>query len=127
MEWWHWEQQSVKIIPIPVVGTLIGSFTTSTLINLSKKHLAEKEEELSAKLKEIYNEALSKIAVEHQKIVNLILEEYNRLGTITKMAFDLKCNAELRFNQSIRLAKQHDIEEAEVLKTVDEVDLFFLS
>ncbi len=115
------------LIPIPIVGTLIGSFATSALMSFTKKYLNEKEDEVIAKLQEVYNEAFEKISAEHQKIVTAIMEEYNRLGTITKMAFDFEANSILRFNQSEKLAVEYGVSEKLILKTVEEVDDFFLS
>ena len=80
-------------------------------MGFTKKYLNEKEDEVIAKLQEVYNEALEKISAEHQKIVTAIMEEYNRLGTITKMAFDFESNAILRFNQSKKLAVEYGVSE----------------
>lgn len=114
------------MIPIPIIGTLIGSFATSILMNLTKKYLTDKENEVIAKLEEIYNEALSKIQYEYQKIVAAIIEEYHRLGTITKMAFDFECNAVFRFDQSKKLAIASGVEEHKILKTINDIDNYFL-
>jgi hypothetical protein len=114
------------IIPIPIVGTLIGSFATSALINFTKMYLTDREEEVTSKMQEIYDEAIRKISAEHQKIVIAILEEYSRLGTITKMAFDFESNAVLRFNHSKKLAINYGVSKGQILKNVDEIDTFFL-
>ncbi|WP_227938285.1 hypothetical protein [Alkalihalobacillus deserti] len=115
------------LIPIPIVGTLIGSFATSALINLTKEHLSENEKEVTAKLKEIYDEALNKISYEHQKIVKAILEEYERLGTITEMAFNFECNAMFRFDYSKKLAIEYGVADEEILQSLEDVDDFFLN
>ena len=92
------------IIPIPILGTLIGSFATSTLIDLTKRYLTDQEEIVTSKLNEIYNQALHEIEEEYRKIVEGILEEYEKLGRITKMAFDFETNAMARFQQSQHLS-----------------------
>lgn len=114
------------LIPIPVIGSLIGSFATSTFMSLTKRYLADSEREISAKLQEIYNEAINNIQTEYQKIVKAILQEYNRLGTITKMAFDFQCNAILRFEQSQKLANEYGVRTKRILTTVSEIDDYFL-
>jgi len=114
------------LIPIPVIGSLIGSFATSTFMSLTKRYLTDSEREISAKLQEIYNEAINNIQTEYQKIVKAILQEYNRLGTITKMAFDFQCNAILRFEQSQKLANEYGVRTKRILTTVSEIDDYFL-
>jgi len=115
------------LIPIPIVGTLIGSFSISTLISLTKKYLKDHEQEISAKLNQIYNEALKNIQIEYRKIVEEIIEEYNRLGTITQMAFNFECNAICRFKQSKQLAISYQIKEENILKDIDQINNYFLN
>lgn len=115
------------LIPIPIIGTLIGSFATSTLISLTKKYLTTQENEVLMQLNEIYHDALNNIQQEYQKVVEAILAEYHKLGTITKMAFDFESNASFRFDQSKRLAIAYGVDETELLNSVDEIDDYFLS
>jgi len=114
------------LIPIPILGTLVGSFATSTLMSLTKKYLSNQDNEVHVKLTEIYHEAIHKIDHEYQSIVEGILEEYQKLGTVAEMAFDFDSNAVLRFYNSQALAAAYGVSEGKILKGMNEIDDFFL-
>ena len=114
------------LIPIPILGTLVGSFATSTLMSLTKKYLSDQDNEVHAKLIEIYHEAIHKIDHEYQNIVESILEEYQKLGTMAEMAFDFDSNAVLRFYHSQVLATAYGVPEGKILKGINEIDDFFM-
>ncbi|WP_026572815.1 hypothetical protein [Bacillus sp. UNC438CL73TsuS30] len=114
-------------IPIPIVGTMIGSFAASTLVSLAKNYFGEESRKLEEKLNQQFNNAFNKINQEYKRVVEKILEEYDKLGTITKMAFDYDCNAVFRFQSSKKLALAYNVEQNNILKDMDEIDDFFLS
>jgi DNA-binding transcriptional MerR regulator len=114
------------LIPIPIIGTMIGSFAASTLMSLAKNYLGSESKKLEQRLNQLFNNALNKINQEYQKIVKSILSEYEQLGTITKMAFNYDCNAVFRFQSSKQLAFAYQVKEKNILKDLNEIDAFFL-
>lgn len=54
------------------------------------------------------------------------MDEYHRLGTITQTVFDFECNAVFRFDQSKKLAIASGVEEHKILKTINDIDNYFL-
>ncbi|MZP31349.1 hypothetical protein GTO91_16740 [Heliobacterium undosum] len=115
-----------SIIPIPVVGALIGSFAASTVVSLAKKHLGKEAARLEKEYNTRYSNILKKLDVEYRKIVEAIMAEYNRLGTITKMAFDFNSNVRSRFENSQQLAFAHGVTGSKVLKDINDIDNYFL-
>lgn len=115
------------VIPIPIVGTLIGSIAAQTLVNIAKSQLGNKEEKLKSILLQEYNNRIEKIDIAYKSIIENIMLEFERLGGLLDMAFDFESNSKLRFDASIKFAREIKVEEGEILKTIEDVDDFFLN
>lgn len=115
------------LIPIPVVGTLIGSIAAQTLVNITKGQLGNKEEELKRTLQQEYNSTIEKMDTAYKSIIENIMLEFERLGGLVDMAFDFESNSNLRFDSSIKLAREFKVEERDILKSIEDVDDFFLN
>lgn len=103
------------MIPIPIVGTLIGSFTASTLLSIIKKQINTDENGLRDKLEKIYNDALIKVKGKYQELVNNILNHFKELDDLTKAEFDCQLNIDLRIENSIELARAYGVSEEDLL------------
>lgn len=115
------------LIPIPIVGTLIGSIAAQTLINITKGQLNNKEEELKRSLLQKYSQTVEKLDITYRSIIENIMLEFERLGGLVAMAFDFESNSKLRFEASINLAIELKVKESEVLKNIDDIDAYFLN
>lgn len=114
------------MIPIPVLGTLLGSLAATQLSSIIKRELGKESKIFEQKLLEITNEALIKIDEAFQQFVQNMLEHFTQLGELTVVAFDLDLNIKLRTEASIALAKQLNVDESFLLETEDDIDSFFL-
>jgi len=115
------------LIPIPIVGALIGTYASKIFMNISSKHLSDKTNEIKKKLDKEYIEMMTKFNVYYQELINKIIEEYEKVGGIMKIAFDFDMNnSVLNLKASIELAEFHDVEKKHILRTNDDFKNYFL-
>lgn len=114
------------MIPIPVLGTLVGSIAASQLSSIIKGELGKDSKVFEEKLLAISNEAMLKINEEFRNFVQRMLEHYAELGELTVVAFDLDLNIKIRTEASIALAKKLNVSEEFLLETEEDIDSFFL-
>ena len=74
-----------------------------------------------------YNAAMEKIDRAYRTLVNQILDEYNRLGQITSMAFDFLRNAVFRLDTSIKLALEYGVDKKKIIKNTKDLDSFMMA
>ena len=114
------------IIPVPVVGALIGSIAANQVLNLGKKYLSAREQRALEKYEEDLQSYVKSLDEKYQHIFDEILERYRAIGELQDYVFNLELNIELRFVASIDLARLVGVEESEILHTEEEIDDFFL-
>ncbi|CAK7017266.1 MAG: hypothetical protein PEPC_00712 [Peptostreptococcus russellii] len=115
------------IIPIPVLGALIGSIAASTALGIGKKFLSKKEIEMINSYKEEIDSFINKLDKDNQVILEELLSKYNELGRLQEYCFDIKVNIQLRFISSINFARSVGVLDQKILKNEDEIDEYFLS
>ncbi|WP_343002192.1 hypothetical protein [Intestinibacter bartlettii] len=115
------------LIPIPVVGTLIGSLAAQTLVSITKDQLGNKEEKLRSMLLQEYNNTIEKMDKAYKASIKKIMAQFEKLGGLLDMAFDFEANSKFRFDASIKFAREIKVEEHEILKDIKDVDDFFLN
>lgn len=115
------------IIPIPIVGALIGTFASKNLLSIWKNVLGEETRELKKILDREYDEALYNIEIKNKIVIQQILAEYDQLGQITNMAFCFESNSIFRLNASVSLALEYKVKKDKILKSTSDVDEFMLS
>ncbi|NRY59519.1 hypothetical protein [Clostridium beijerinckii] len=114
------------IIPVPVLGAVIGSIAANAMMTISKQYLENNEQILIKEYNNMFMKELDRLNSEHLRILGEIMQQYYLLGEITGMAFDFKLNSKLRFDKSIELAKLYRIDDNEILKTSDDIASYFL-
>ena len=115
------------LIPLPIVGALVGTFATKIFMEINAKHLSEKSKEIEKILNQEYSESMARFDVHHQKLINEIVSDYEKVGGIMKIAFDFDMNNSLlNLNASIELAEFHGVEEKNILRTDEDFDDYFL-
>ncbi|MGM5681875.1 hypothetical protein [Citrobacter koseri] len=110
------------IIPVPVLGALVGSISGKFMVTVAK-NLDSKARQLLAKKMEQFTCRLSEI---EQKALNRILNEFAALGELTAAAFSVENNRRL-LEASITLAQAHGVEEAKIIKNADDLDTFMMA
>ncbi len=110
-----------SIIPIPILGAVIGSIAGSILLsalNFNKKSASAIERELRLNLEKL-NET-------HKKIVKEINQRFETLGDLIEVSFDFQNNFRL-FEVSIEVARVLGVEDKYIIKTTNELDDFMLN
>lgn len=69
--------------------------------------------------------ALDKLNAEYIKIVKSITEEFEKLGKLTEIAFDLTNNINL-LDSSVNLAKAYNVKEEKIIKSISELDAYMM-
>ncbi|NJL61186.1 MAG: hypothetical protein HC903_04330 [Methylacidiphilales bacterium] len=115
------------VIPIPVLGAILGTIAGRIAINFTKKYFAEKSESLKNRMEKYYNKCLAEIDRTYQEVVSKIITEYEKLGDLTKSAFDTSKNVVLRLQASIELSEAYGVSDAKIIHNINELDAFMLS
>lgn len=107
------------LIPVPVVGALVGSIAGRILINVAEG-MGNK---LAVSLDESMRSFCSNLDEASQAVIDDITAKFDALGKLTEAAFDFDNNFVLA---SIDLAREHGVEEALIIKNRNELDDFML-
>ncbi|WP_323143577.1 hypothetical protein [Massilia phyllosphaerae] len=110
------------VIPVPILGAVIGSIAGKVLSSC----LGNKVRAAHAKIENRMKVALERLDDAFRKKVAAIEVKFDRLGALTKAAFDLSHNAKL-LEASIHLAREYGVADSLLLKNETEVDAYFLT
>lgn len=112
------------LIPIPVLGAVIGNVAGEFVYELCKKQGALK----SQKVIEGYNAEIAQLNqqldIQYLQIVMEVQKALERFKDLEKLAFDENVN--IAFNGSIDLATEVGVADSKILKTKEDIDNFFL-
>lgn len=114
------------VIPIPVLGAVIGSITTGIVLNIGKDILIEHEQNIIKNYEQKLHASVKNLDEKYNLILNDILGAYNDFKQLQDFAFNLEINIDLKLSMSILLAKQSGVEETEILHNLSEIDKYFL-
>lgn len=110
------------LIPIPVLGAVIGSLAGQMMLNLlgkdSGKTITAIKKEMDSFLVDLNDTYL--------QVVEKIKLEFKRLGDLTIVAFDFDLNISL-LDRSVELAQAYGLSDDMILKNTAEIDDYFLS
>ena len=115
------------MIPIPVLGSIVGSIASSIIWEIGKGILNDSEQKIIQDYKENLNNYIKILDKHYLAIYNEIIEKYKKLGEIQEYSFDLSINTKLRFEYSIEMAENLEIEDKKILHDLTEIDSYFLS
>lgn len=115
------------LIPVPVLGSIIGTVTANFIWGFAKDKLGEKELELKKQLDAYTDSILAKIDSAYQDIIAKIDATYAQYTSLIEAAFDKNANTAVLAAASVNLAVAVDVEESRILKNDEELDAFFLN
>lgn len=111
------------IIPIPVLGGIIGSVAGRMMLGLvsgldseDKKRIEKEMDEFIKALDEQYHSTIEKLNA-----------EFDKLGKLTDAAFNFELNYRLVLLASVDLAIAHGVPQDKILSSVSDVDIFMLN
>ncbi|MBN3873533.1 hypothetical protein [Nostoc sp. JL33] len=114
------------LIPIPVVGAVIGTIAGRIVSDFCKNLLGENAT-LCKQVEQYYQKLLAQIDQDYKTTIANIIATYDKLGDLARAAFDSKLNLELRLEASIKLAESYGVPDSNIIHNVDELDLFIFS
>lgn len=115
------------LIPVPVLGSIIGTVTANMLWGLAKGKLGEREEELKRLLNDYSESLIVKIDQAYYEIIDKIEQKYAHFDSLIQAAFDINANAATLAASSVVLAREIGVEEKKILKDDSDLDTFFLN
>lgn len=107
------------LIPVPVLGALIGSISGKFMVTVAKSLDGKARQVLQARM----DEFARRLDAIEQQVLNRILSEFATLGELTKAAFNVETNRQL-LEASITLAQAHGVEDDKIIKNADDLDAF---
>lgn len=113
------------VIPIPVVGALIGSIITTTTIQIGKGILNKREREILSNYQSKIDTYITNLDSDYRSKFDELMKKYYKLGELQDYSFQLDLNVELQFIASIDLANHVGVAEKEILHNEIEIDDYF--
>lgn len=113
------------LIPIPVLGAIVGSAVAKSALEISKHIMGKREKKFIEELEKQYNDLVAKLNKECREIIAKIDDYYNKLGGLINAALDPNINKALL--GSIELCRYLGVKEEEIIHNTSELDEFMLS
>ena len=115
------------LIPVPVLGAVVGSIATSIIWEIGKGILSDREQELIQNYRENLDNHIKNLDDKYKIIFNDIMDKYHKLGRLQDYSFDLSLNTRLRFEYTIELAEHIGVSDNQILHDLSEIDSYFLN
>lgn len=110
------------LIPIPVIGAVIGSIAGKMLADFA----TGKTKAITEHMQKQMSDFVKNIDEKTHAIISQINAEFEKIGDLTKAAFDIKRNIDL-LEKSIELARLYGVPENKIMKSENDLDAFMLS
>lgn len=114
------------LIPVPVLGAIIGTVTANFVWGFAKDKIDGKERELKKFLDTYTDSLLAKVDQAYQEIISQINATYNRYDTLIEAAFDVQANSAVLASASVILAVELGVSNSKILRNDADLDSFFL-
>jgi hypothetical protein len=112
------------MIPVPVLGAVIGNAVGMFMYGIAKDNLSEQEQALIYEYCERLETLNEKLDASYKIHVEQIKKEFGKFKSVVEFAFDVNVN--VAFAGSVSLAHHVGCSEEKILKSKIEVDTFFL-
>lgn len=112
------------IIPIPVLGSVIGNIAGEFIYGICKRRSDDKENLIISGYRKQMNELNQQLNRKYLSVVIEIRKSLEKFTDLEKLAFDLDVNK--AFNSSVLLAREIGVNESKILKTETDIDGYFL-
>lgn len=113
------------LIPVPVLGAIIGNATGTILYKIGMNHLSKKEQLLIEEHLESIKETERELSEKYTRFINELIEDINLFFDILESAFapDIR----MAFNGSIELAILSGVPSEEILDSKEKIAGYFLT
>ena len=113
------------LIPIPILGTIIGNAAGMFMYNIALRYLDSTEQRIIHDYLLETEEYGEKIKLEYSDFISQMNKKREHFSSIVELCFDENINT--CFAASISLARYAGVDDNLILKNHDEGDMFFLS
>ena len=113
------------VIPIPILGAIVGSAVAKSSLEISKYIMGKKEARFIKELESLYKELVAKLDEESREILSKIEDYFNKLGGLIEAALNTDVNKSLL--GSINLCRFVGVEESLIIHNPLELDNFMKS
>lgn len=112
------------VIPIPILGAIIGNVAGMFLYDIVKNQGLEREQNLIAGYHSEIKILDQQLETQYQHLRSMLKKEFERFESLLEFAFNKDVN--LAFAGSIELARVSGVPEEDILKTKAEIASYFL-
>lgn len=113
------------LIPVPILGAIIGNVAGMFMYQIAKDHLSAKEQTLISNYRESFA-ALNKMLEErYQKLIAQLKREFAKYASVLELAFSVDVN--VAFAGSIELADYVGVPQSKILHSKSDMDTYFLN
>lgn len=113
------------LIPVPILGAIIGNMAGMFMYQIAKEHLSEKEQTLISNYRKTFIDLNKRLEERYQELISQLKKELARYASILEWAFDKDVN--IAFNGSIALADYVGVDAKNVLRSRQDIDQYFLN
>jgi hypothetical protein len=112
------------LVPIPVVGALVGSLAGKVVASALKDGLGASEAALLARLEDYEQWATAQLDDHFRALLSSLDSYFGDLAHLAQVAFDEEVNTTLRLAASVQYAEAVGVADELILRTTSAVDVF---
>lgn len=112
------------LIPVPVLGAIIGNAAGMFMYEISKTYLSSAEQKVIAKYQKNCTMYMDKLDSEYQDLIQKLDAEVSQFNSLLELTFDAKMNQRLKASADLAIFAGAD--KCKILKNEVERDAFFL-
>ncbi len=113
------------LIPVPVLGAIIGNVAGMFIYQIAKDHLSEKEQILIRNYRESFVGLNKMLEERYQRLMAQLKKEFAKYTSMLELAFDRDVN--IAFASSVALADYVGVAQDSVLRSKADIDNYFLN
>lgn len=113
------------LIPIPVLGAIIGNMAGMFLYGIAKNTMSEEEQRIIFQYNQNRTELEETLALQYRLLMEQIEEEIKKFDSLLEWAFSEDANA--AFEGSVKLAEHCGVRRDRILKKKPDIDDYFLA
>ena len=111
------------VIPIPVLGTIIGNSCGMFMLSIAKTYLSDNEQQLIEEYYSQIQKEVDAVSEENKKLLIELQKKMEDFDSLVELAFDRDVN--IRFQSSVERARVIGVSEDRILHNKHEIDAFF--
>jgi len=113
------------MIPIPVLGAVIGNATGMFMYGIAKNNLSTQEQNLIVNSNSSIQQLNEQLDEQYIELIELLKQEFAKFKSILDLAFDFDIN--IAFAGSIAMAQYSGCDKEKILWNKQDVDAYFLN